>query len=123
VGQPKEIAMTQPAQFTVVCPACSSELTLTTRRLLVRVDAGTATSGEVLFSCLGCRAASTVTLSVSDVVALLFAGVSYLSISEPVVDHPESPPDGPPLTCDDLLDLHAALALDGWFERLRGVGA
>lgn len=32
--------------------------------------------------------------------------------------HPELPPDGPPLTLDDLLDLHFALHDDHWFERL-----
>lgn len=35
--------------------------------------------------------------------------------------HPELPPDGPPLTRDDLLDLHLALADDRWFERLAAV--
>ena len=38
-------------QFTLHCPLCSAELMLTARRLMVRVDAGTATSGEVLFTC------------------------------------------------------------------------
>lgn len=32
--------------------------------------------------------------------------------------HPESPPGGPPLTLDDLLDLHLLLATDTWFDRL-----
>jgi hypothetical protein len=32
--------------------------------------------------------------------------------------HPESPPAGPALTYDDLLDLHLHLAADGWFEAL-----
>jgi len=45
-------------QFTLHCPLCSAELMLTARRLMVRVDAGTATSGEVLFTCLGCRQTS-----------------------------------------------------------------
>ena len=33
--------------------------------------------------------------------------------------HPEHAPDGPPLTPDDLLDLHELLQTDEWFERLR----
>jgi hypothetical protein len=111
------------AQFTVVCPVCSSELTLNPRRLLVRFDAGTATSGEVLFCCISCRAASTVPLAVHEVALLLSAGVTHLSLSEPVVGHPESPPAGPPLTHDDLLDLHAALSGDSWFERIGASGA
>ncbi len=32
--------------------------------------------------------------------------------------HPEAPPAGPPLTQDDLLDLHALLARTSWFAEL-----
>jgi hypothetical protein len=32
--------------------------------------------------------------------------------------HPEAPPAGPPLTHDDLLDLHLLLEHDDWFEML-----
>jgi hypothetical protein len=110
-------------QFTLHCPRCSAELTLTPRRLMVRVDAGTATSGEVLFTCLGCRQTSSVTIDVDAVAALLSAGVTYLSLSEPRIDHPEAPPAGPPLTHDDLLDLHAALADDAWFDQVSTVEA
>jgi hypothetical protein len=105
-------------QFTLHCPLCAAELTLAARRLMVRVDAGTATSGEVLFTCLSCRRSSAVTVDVNAAAALLSAGVTYLSMSEPRVDHPESPPSGPPLTHDDLLDLHAALSGDSWFEQV-----
>jgi hypothetical protein len=107
------------AQFAVTCPSCSAELTLSSRRLLLRVDAGTATSGEVLFVCLSCRAASTVPLALADVGVLLTTGVTFLSLSEPVVEHPECPRSGPPLTHDDLLDLHTELGCDSWFSRLR----
>lgn len=105
-------------QFTLRCPACSSELTLAARRMLVRVDAGTATSGELLFSCLTCTVTSAETVDVATVAHLLAGGVTYLSLSEPRVDHPEHPPPGPPLTHDDLLDLHAALAGDAWFDAI-----
>ena len=49
------------------------------------------------------------------------SGVTYLSMSEPRIDHPESRVPGPPLTHDDLLDLHAALGGDAWFEQLATV--
>jgi hypothetical protein len=103
-------------QFSVTCPACSAELTLSTRRLLLRVDAGTATSGEVLFTCLSCRATGTLPLTVQEAALLVARGVTFLSLSEPVVEHPESPRSGPPLTHDDLLDLHTALDGDRWPE-------
>ena len=70
-------------QFTLHCPLCSAELTLTARRLMVRVDAGTATSGEVLFTCLSCRQTSAAAIDVDAVAALVGAGVTYLSMSEP----------------------------------------
>jgi hypothetical protein len=110
-------------QFTLPCPHCAAELTLTARRLMVRVDAGTATSGEVLFTCLSCRATCSVTVDVNAVASLLAGGVTYLSMSEPRVDHPEAPPPGPPLTHDDLLDLHSVLTGDSWFEQIATVEA
>jgi hypothetical protein len=105
-------------QYTLHCPLCAAELTLTARRMMVRVDAGTATSGEVLFTCLSCRQTCSVTVDVNAVAALLAGGVTYLSMSEPRVDHPEAPPPGPPLTHDDLLDLHSVLIGDSWFEQV-----
>ncbi|MDQ1617965.1 MAG: hypothetical protein QOE19_534 [Actinomycetota bacterium] len=110
-------------QFTLTCPRCAAELSLTTRRLLVRIDAGTATSGEVLFTCLNCRRSEAVTIDVATAARLVTAGVTYLSLSEPDVDHPEPQPPGPRLTHDDLLDLHAALAGDTWHDELTGLAA
>ena len=117
----EEEAMT--TQYTLHCPSCSSELTLPARRLMVRVDAGTATSGEVLFTCLSCHGTPSVTVDVQTVAALLSGGVTYLSLSTPRVEHPERPPAGPPLTHDDLLDLHAALADDSWIDGIDAVAS
>jgi hypothetical protein len=133
-------------QFRVTCPVCAAELALSTRRLLLRVDAGSATSGEVLFTCLSCRATATLPLTVQEVALLVANGVTFLSLSEPTRladevgvpprladevgvpprladevgvppnEHPERPPSGPPLTHDDLLDLHDALGRDRWSE-------
>jgi hypothetical protein len=55
---------------------------------------------------------------VDAVAALVGAGVTFLSMSEPRIDYPESRLAGPPLTHDDLLDLHATLSCDEWFEQL-----
>lgn len=104
--------------FTVTCPTCRAEVTLPARRLLVRVDAGLATSGEVLFTCLGCHGTATVALDAAAVAVLVTAGVSHLSLSAPAAEHPESPPAGPDLTPDDVIDLHAELEDDNWFEAL-----
>ena len=54
------------SRYTLTCPECRAEVSLSARRLLVRVDEGTATSGEVLFTCLSCHA--TVTVELDDIV-------------------------------------------------------
>ena len=108
----------QSAQFTVICPSCRAEVVLTARRLLVRVDAEQSTSGEVLFTCLGCHDTAAVALDAAGVAALVMGGVTFLSLSPPVVEHPEVRPDGPAFTSDDLLDLHAELDGDDWHAGL-----
>ena len=50
------------SRYTLICPECQAEVSLSARRLLVRVDEGTATSGEALFTCLSCQATVAVEL-------------------------------------------------------------
>ena len=107
-------------QFTVICPSCRAELTLTARRLLVRVDADRTTSGEVLFTCLTCHQTAALELDQAGVAALVTAGVTFLSLSAPVVEHPERRPAGPAFTADDRLDLHVELQGDDWQTDLVG---
>ena len=59
-------------------------------------------------------------MDASAVALLVLGGVTHLSLTAPVVDHPEVVPAGPPLTHDDLLDLHSALACDAWIDQLVG---
>ena len=106
------------SRYTLICPECHAENSLSARRLLVRVDEGTATSGEALFTCLSCQATVTVELDPTAVAVLAMGGVTYLSLSAPAVEHPEPAPAGPTLTHDDLLDLHSALNRDSWFDQL-----
>jgi len=106
--------------FSFTCPQCRAELSMPARRLLVRVDAGRTTTGELLFTCLACHRTSALPLDAAAAAAVVVAGVTFLSLSEPVVEHPESRPDGPAFTHDDLLDLHAVLDRDAWFEALAG---
>lgn len=47
--------------------------------------------------------------------------VARSSLRTPRPIHPELPPDGPPLTLDDLIDLHLALEDPRWFEQLLAV--
>ena len=105
-------------QFTLHCPLCSAELTLTARRLMVRVDAGTATSGEVLFTCLSCRQTCAVTVDVNAVAALLSGRRHVPEHVRAARRPPRGAAAGPPFTHDDLLDLHAALNGDSWFDEM-----
>jgi hypothetical protein len=108
------------SRYTLTCPECDAEVSLSARRLLVRVDEGTATSGEVLFSCLSCHTTAAVQLDAPGVAVLVMGGVTHLSLSVPLVEHPETAPDGPALTHDDLLDLHRELDRESWFDQLVG---
>lgn len=95
--------------FTLTCASCSAAVSLPARRLIVRVDEERSETGEVLFTCLSCQATGAVQVDAATVVMLITAGVTALSVSTPVVEHPEARPDGPAFTSDDIIDLHAAL--------------
>lgn len=113
------------------CPSCGevdlrpSQLTLT----IVRdAEGGIASGTSYRFRCPACThlVAKPADARIADL--LRTGGVhAEEAASEPVapVDnrppHPESPPGGPALTCDDLLDLHLLLEQPDWFARLVAV--
>ncbi len=105
-------------RYAFTCPHCGAENALSPRRLLLRVDQGTTSTGEVLFTCLSCAATAAVELDAGALAVLVLGGVTHLSLSVPEVEPLERVPAGPPLTHDDLLDLHRALSRDAWFEQL-----
>jgi hypothetical protein len=110
---------TSPSRFNLACPECHADVSLSARRLLVRVDAGVSARGEVLFTCLFCHRTVTVTVDPTGVALLVAGGVTHLSLSPlPAPRHPESAVTGPPLTHDDLLELHTRLACDTWIDSL-----
>ena len=104
--------------YTLTCPACEADVSMPARRLLVRVDEGVATSGEALFTCYSCGASVAVELDPPALAVLVVGGVTHLSLTAPSLDHPETVADGPPLTHDDLIDLHHALTAPDWLEEL-----
>lgn len=116
--------MSRQSRYTLTCPECQAEVSLSARRLLVRVDEGTATSGEVLFTCLSCDTTVSVSVDAAAVAVLVTGGVTHLSLSAPAVEPLERVPAQrapmPPLTHDDLLDLHGELACDSWFDTFVG---
>src|SRR4051794_11539151 len=105
-------------RFKVTCPSCSSQNVLPARRMLVRVQDSSLAGGECVFTCMACRHTGAVGVDSDGVAKMLVAGVAWVSMPEPRVEHPETAVEGPPLTRDDLLDLHDVLEKDCWFDEL-----
>lgn len=105
------------------CPSCG-EVDLqpvdVTLRLVRQGDGNVAPGSNYRFSCPDCE--QLVTKPADDRIAQLLTtgGVPVEGRTEPAQRplHPELPPEGPPLTHDDLLDLHLLLERDDWFTRL-----
>ena len=83
---------------TVQCPTCAALAVLPAPAVLEL-------AGAVLFWCRSCRHV-----------------VEAVKPDAPA-GHPEAPPPGPPLRCDDLLELHLLLATEGWLAGLGGAQA
>ena len=73
------------------CPTCATVAVLPNAEVLHL-------SNVMAFRCRSCRS-----------IALIETGLP---------GHPEAPPPGPPLGLDDLIDLHALLADEGWCTEL-----
>jgi predicted RNA-binding Zn-ribbon protein involved in translation (DUF1610 family) len=112
------------------CPACG-EIELVPSDLLLRriVDAdGEVTEGSCYrFSCPECAGVVEKPADARVAQLLVTGGVPVETLPaltgaevDPLPPHPEEPIAGPPLTLDDLLDLHLALDDARWFDRLVG---
>lgn len=74
------------------------------------------------FTCTSCGVSSRRPVDGDTATKLILAGVPVRTPRPPAADdrprHPEDPPDGPPITRDDILDLHLLLERDDWSSRL-----
>ncbi len=66
--------------FSLICPECAGELSLSPRRLMLRVAADPSGGGELLFTCLSCAATPTVSLGAADLAVLIRGGVSHVCL-------------------------------------------
>ena len=104
------------------CPDCGEVELLPDDIVLhiVRASDGDVGAGSSYrFDCPSCEIA--VQKPADDRVAqLLSTGGVAIEETAPVgkPPHPEAPGDGPPLTHDDLLDLHLAMRSDDWIDAL-----
>lgn len=102
------------------CPSCG-EVELSPEDVVLRLvrsaEGAIATGSNYRFCCPDC--AQQVTKPADERVAdLLRTGGVAIEDHASGDRYPEQRPDGPPLTLDDLLDLHLLLEDDRWFDRL-----
>jgi hypothetical protein len=110
------------------CPQCSTLSRMPIGALMLEVaaaDADDQVGGAISWICESCAALVGRPIGWDSLVALVAAGAD--PVEEPEEDlrpvYPESAAAGPALTPDDLLDLHAELAGDGWFGEVERVAA
>ena len=98
----------------VSCPACATGTVITPGAVLLAATDRWTTLTLVCHSCgrITARAADSQVRR-----ALELLGIVAVELLQA---HPEHPPAGPPLTRDDLLDLHELLQAHGWFAQLEG---
>ncbi|MFP4148340.1 MAG: hypothetical protein ACLFUG_00485 [Nitriliruptoraceae bacterium] len=103
------------------CPTCG-EVDLRPDEVVLHVvrapDGLVADGSEYRFECPSCT--GEVAKPADDRIAQLLTtgGVQVAETAPGLPPHPEAPAGGPPLTPDDLLDLHLSLERDDWFEEL-----
>lgn len=107
----------------VTCPQCGA-IDLTPGDIELRVvesdGPGIGSDSHYTFTCTSCgvRVAKPADEKVADI---LKSGGVVTEVVAPTATpdpHPESPPGGPQLTYDDLIDLHNLLETDDWFGQL-----
>jgi hypothetical protein len=111
------------AMVEITCPDCALRVGVPARGLLLEVSAATAdaASGAIAaWICQNCRSLVQREVGWGDLARLAAAGAHLLddADAEPAPSHPESPPAGPPLRYDDVLDLHLLLAGLDWFSEI-----
>lgn len=100
------------------CPGCG-EVALTPTDIELRVDRDEQQASYYAFSCPRCTREVRKPADDRVVRLLLSGGVPAMPLEQPEpLVKPSIAFDGPALTLDDLLDLHALLETDGWFDEL-----
>lgn len=101
----------------VVCRRCSHRVDLDPGGILLVDGPAVKRSSPWAYVCPTCGTFVTRVADEWEVMVLLAAGVTPITAPERPV-HPEQRPTGPPLTVDDLLDLHVLLAGEDWWRDL-----
>lgn len=97
------------------CPECG-EVGLTPEEVELRVDAGGMSSSYYAFTCPTCKEQIRKPADERVVRLLVSGGVEALPVHEPVRLRDRF--SGPRISHDDLLDFHALLDGDAWFDQI-----
>lgn len=110
------------------CPLCSDEVDLKPHEITLHivdpVFTPTTNGSNYGFECPHCEVFVVKPAGQHAIELLIEGGVELCTDAVPPWEmperapHPEAPPPGPPLTHDDLLDLHLLLRRSDWFDEL-----
>ncbi len=98
----------------VRCMYCSTQYDIPAASLLL--DQQAATVSWICLTCGDVLEQGVLAKLVEQLVRVGALVVTYDTIRTP---HPESPPAGPPLTPDDLLEMHQLLEQPTWFAQVQ----
>jgi hypothetical protein len=96
------------------CPQCG-EVEMDARSILLQVEQESG-EGSYSFDCPTCELPVEKPADRKIVLLLMSAGVEVMEAQE--IPSPETRPEGPPFTSDDLIDFHFLLQQTDWFEQL-----
>jgi hypothetical protein len=98
------------------CPTCGAPHTLDPAAVVLHISDGL---GYYLFGCDRCGELAFRGVTGPSTLRMVRAGVALVEVDpDPGGEAEDALPGLPPLTLDDLLDLHLALASDGWLDAL-----
>lgn len=107
----------------VTCPQCGA-IDLTPGEIELRVvesdGPGIGVDSHYTFTCTSCgvRIAKPADEKVAEILKSGGVAIEFIGACTLTDPHPESPPEGPQLTYDDLIDLHDLLETEDWFDHL-----
>ena len=108
--------------LSIECGHCGTTLEIPAGSALLDLDGGEAqadTAGTVSWICDTCEDIATHPVTWRMLLLLVTVGAHLFDEDDDErPTHPEAPPAGPPLTADDLLDIHTLLDGPTWFAQL-----
>ena len=105
----------------IECGHCATTVDIPVGSALLDLDSGDTqadVAGTVSWICDTCEDVATQPVTWRTLLLLVTVGAHLFDEDDERPTHPEAPPVGPPLTVDDLLDIHTLLDDPVWFAQL-----